>query len=273
LLGAREVILEGLQADLATRPVDPACPKLNQYLMASMGSLPDEVLRILFLDAAHHLIADEQLHSGSVRHLELYPRTIFRRALEHGATGIILVHNHPSGAPAPSENDILATRKLSKIGRALDIEIIDHIIVTASGVHSLSTFAPETSVHPTAASQVLRDSFCGGDQPVSIALDNARRTYHRRKYRRELIGSEDLFGEPAWDMLIHLFIHGCKGKKVAISALCSASSASASTALRMVNKLCAASLIVKIEDPDDARRHFVELMPNMASRMEAYFGT
>ncbi|WP_412177504.1 JAB domain-containing protein [Sphingobium indicum] len=61
-----------------------------------MGSLPDEVLRILFLDASYRLIADEQLHHGSVRQLELYPRTIFRRAIEHGATGLILVHNHPT---------------------------------------------------------------------------------------------------------------------------------------------------------------------------------
>src|SRR3546814_6131999 len=66
------MFLEGLQADLTTQPVDPACPKLGQYLMASMGSLPDEVLRILFLDASYRLIADEQLHPGSVRQLELY---------------------------------------------------------------------------------------------------------------------------------------------------------------------------------------------------------
>src|SRR3546814_9181180 len=83
LLGARDMFLEGLQADLTTQPVDPACPKLGQYLMASMGSLPDEVLRILFLDASYRLIADEQLHHGSVRQLELYPRTIFRRSEKH----------------------------------------------------------------------------------------------------------------------------------------------------------------------------------------------
>src|SRR3546814_12927667 len=99
--------------------------------MASMGSLPDEVLRILFLDASYRLIADEQLHHGSVRQLELYPRTIFRRAIEHGATGLILVHNHPSGDATPSENDIVATRRLSDLGRSLDIEIVDHIVVTA----------------------------------------------------------------------------------------------------------------------------------------------
>src|SRR3546814_10192261 len=97
-----------------------------------MGSLPDEVLRILFLDASYRLIADEQLHHGSVRQLELYPRTIFRRAIEHGATGLILVHNHPSGDATPSENDIVATRRLSDLGRSLDIEIVDHIVVTAT---------------------------------------------------------------------------------------------------------------------------------------------
>src|SRR3546814_16111106 len=108
------MFLEGLQADLTTQPVDPACPKLGQYLMASMGSLPDEVLRILFLDASYRLIADEQLHHGSVRQLELYPRTIFRRAIEHGAPGLIPVHKHPSGDATPSENDIIANPRPSE---------------------------------------------------------------------------------------------------------------------------------------------------------------
>src|SRR3546814_14955016 len=111
------MFLEGRQADLTTQPVDPACPKLGQYLMASMGSLPDEVLRILFLDASYRLLADEQLHHGSVRQLELYPSTIFRRAIGHGPTGLILVHNHPSGAATPRAHDNTHNRKLSARGR------------------------------------------------------------------------------------------------------------------------------------------------------------
>src|SRR3546814_4636973 len=73
-----------------------------------------------------------------------------------------------------------------------------------------------------------------------------------------IFGSPKLFGEPAWDMLIDLFIHESEGKKVATSALCLASTAPPSTALRLVNKLCEAKLLVKIDDPDDGRRQFVE---------------
>ena len=73
-------------------------------------------------------------------------------------------------------------------------------------------------------------------------------------------------------MLIDLFLHEGEDKKVAISALCLESTGSPSTALRRVNELCAAGLIVKIEDPDDGRRHFVELMPDTANRLEIYFG-
>lgn len=244
--------------------------------MASMGSLPDEVLRILFLDDAQRLIADEQLQRGSVRQLDLYPRTLFRRAIEHGATGLILVHNHPSGNPNPSDIDIVATRRLHDIGCTLDIRIVDHIIVTTSSTRRIAALGPIGIDQKKARGFLFRDnqhSMTGDpDSSRSRALDNARRAYRRRLYRRELIGSPKLFGEPAWDMLIDLFIHEREGKKVAISALCLASTVSPSTALRRVNDLCASGLIVKIEDPADGRRHFVELMPDTANRIEIYFG-
>src|SRR3546814_4042769 len=73
-------------------------------------------------------------------------------------------------------------------------------------------------------------------------------------------------------MLIDLFIHESEGKKVATSALCLASTAPPSTALRLVNKLCEAKLLVKIDDHDDGRRQFVELTPDTAARLENYFG-
>ena len=270
------MVLAGLRDDFASQPIDPVCPKLNQYLMASMGSLPDEVLRILFLDDSRRLIADEQLQRGSVRQLDLYPRTIFRRAIEHGATGLILVHNHPSGDPNPSQNDIVATRKLHDLGRTLDIEIVDHIIVTVSRTHRIAALGPIGVGRKKARGSIFRDNqrSRAGDSSSSRAraIENARRAYRRRQYRRELIGSPRLFGEPAWDMLIDLFINEREGKRVATSALCLASTVSSSTALRRVNDLCAAGLIVKIEDPADGRRHFVELMPDTASRLEAYFG-
>jgi DNA repair protein RadC len=104
------------------------------------------------------------------------------------------------------------------------------------------------------------------------AIEHARHTYRRRQHRRELIGSPDLFGEPAWDMMIYLFIHTRDGTAVATSTLCSASTATPSTALRLINKLCEAGLMRKVDDPKDGRRQFVELTAEAAKRLETYFG-
>src|SRR3546814_8173824 len=88
---------EGMRTGLLGRPLKPTDQKLLSYLTFSMGSLPDEVLRVLFLDGAQRLIADEQLQHGTLAQLAFYPRVILRRAMEHDAAAIILVHNHPSG--------------------------------------------------------------------------------------------------------------------------------------------------------------------------------
>ncbi|AMG75528.1 Uncharacterized protein SGRAN_3185 [Sphingopyxis granuli] len=114
IIGAREAALETMAGDLRAIAIDPFSPELRRYLIASMGSLDDETLRILFLDNSRRLIADERLQQGTLSQLALYPRTIFRRALEHNAAGLILVHNHPSGDPSPSEEDIVATRHLDQ---------------------------------------------------------------------------------------------------------------------------------------------------------------
>lgn len=131
LIAARAALIESMQSELTGIKIDLADPQLIHYLMASMGGLSDEVLRVLFLDAGRRLIADEQLQYGALSQLALYPRTIFRRAMEHNAAGLLLVHNHPSGDPSPSTNDIDVTQLLTRIGRSLEIEIVDHIIVTS----------------------------------------------------------------------------------------------------------------------------------------------
>src|SRR3546814_21045713 len=97
------------------RTITPTDPKLIAYLKTSMGSLPEEVLRVLFLDGACRLITDEQLQQGSLAQLILYPRIIFKRALELDAASIVLVHNHPSGDPTPSEADISSTDRLAAL--------------------------------------------------------------------------------------------------------------------------------------------------------------
>ena len=100
IIASRAMTLEAMRAELPGRRIDPANPRLLHYLRASMGALPDETLRVLFLDASRRLIADEQLQHGTVGQVAFYPRTIFRRAIELDAAAIILVHNHPSGNPS-----------------------------------------------------------------------------------------------------------------------------------------------------------------------------
>lgn len=133
----RDAMLEGMRSELRTVRIDPGNPRFSRYLIASMGSLPEERLRILFLDPARGLIADEEFQRGSLAQLAIYPRTIFRRALEHNAASIILVHNHPSGSPEPSRQDIAITRDIADAARRLGITLHDHIIIGGSGHRSM----------------------------------------------------------------------------------------------------------------------------------------
>ncbi len=156
LVSARDAALETMAGDLRGVSIDPFNQELRCYLISSMGSLADETLRILFLDGSRRLIADEQLQNGTLSHLAVHPRTIFRRALEHNAAGLILVHNHPSGDPSPSDEDITATRQLEQIGRSLDVEIVDHIIVTAAYAHHIVNQGAVSGTAPKASPLTFR---------------------------------------------------------------------------------------------------------------------
>jgi DNA repair protein RadC len=132
LAAMRDVMEEGLQADLLVRQVSPTDPALIRYLVATMGSLPIEVLRVLFLDSGRRLLAEEQVACGSVDRMDLYPRTIFKRALEKNAAALILVHNHPGGSAKASDEDVSLTQRLSALGTSLGVAIDDHFIVAGA---------------------------------------------------------------------------------------------------------------------------------------------
>jgi DNA repair protein RadC len=110
---------------------------LAHYLRADMGFRPDEQLRILFLATGNRLVADEVMFQGSIDSASVLPRPIVHRALELGASGIIVVHNHPGGRPEPSRADIEATRELVAACRPLEIRVHDHLIVARGGWTSL----------------------------------------------------------------------------------------------------------------------------------------
>jgi DNA repair protein RadC len=98
-----------------------------------MAHEPVEQLRVLYLNTRNRLLLDETAIEGSINVAPIYPREIVRRSLEVGATALILAHNHPSGDPKPSGEDIRVTRLVAAAGGALDIKLHDHVIVARSG--------------------------------------------------------------------------------------------------------------------------------------------
>jgi DNA repair protein RadC len=107
------------------------------YCRSSMAFADKEQFRLLFLDKRNQLIADEVQQVGTVDHTPVYPREVIKRALELSATALILVHNHPSGDPTPSQADIQMTKAIVDIARPLGISVHDHIIVGRNGHASL----------------------------------------------------------------------------------------------------------------------------------------
>jgi len=107
------------------------------YCRTSMAFADKEQFRILFLDKRNRLISDEVQQTGTVDHTPVYPREVIKRALELSATAILLVHNHPSGDPTPSQADIQMTKAIIDIATPLGIAVHDHLIVGKNGHASM----------------------------------------------------------------------------------------------------------------------------------------
>ena len=99
------------------------------YLFHSMRDLKREVFKVLFLNRKNELILDKDLFFGTLTGSAVYPREVMTLALEHRAAGLVLVHNHPSGDPAPSPEDHSLTRDMVWAARLLSIQILDHIVI------------------------------------------------------------------------------------------------------------------------------------------------
>lgn len=103
--------------------------KLLDYLTSRLARETVEQFRIVFLTATGRLISDEAQARGTVNHTPVYPREVARRAMELDAASIVLVHNHPSGDPTPSDADLQMTRQVQAATRAIGIEVLDHYII------------------------------------------------------------------------------------------------------------------------------------------------
>lgn len=125
-----------LKQELMKKPVLNSWMRLMDYFHATMAHETREHFRILFLNKKNEMIADEIQQSGTVDHTPAYPREIMKRALELGATALILVHNHPSGDPRPSQADIDMTRLIQKAAEPFAITIHDHVIISRGGYTS-----------------------------------------------------------------------------------------------------------------------------------------
>jgi len=134
---AQAAALRLLKEEVRDRPVLGSWQALLDYLRADMAHEAIERVRVLFLNSKNVLIRDEPMWEGSVDESAVYIREIMRRALDYHATAIIIVHNHPSGDPAPSQQDIRLTRDLAEAGRHLKITLHDHVIIGANGHSSL----------------------------------------------------------------------------------------------------------------------------------------
>jgi DNA repair protein RadC len=115
------------------RPALSSWAALLDYCTAAMARIAHEEFRVLFLDRKNVLIADEVQNRGTVDHTPVYPREIVKRALELSASAIILVHNHPSGDPTPSKADILMTREIVAVAKALGLAVHDHLVIGRGG--------------------------------------------------------------------------------------------------------------------------------------------
>ena len=134
---AEAAALRMLEARIEDQPILSSWDALGDYLQAAMGHKRVEEVRILFLNAKNRLIANEALWQGSVDEASVHVREVIARAIALGATAIIIVHNHPSGDPTPSNQDIRLTRDLIDAGRHMKVAVHDHVIVGASGRTSM----------------------------------------------------------------------------------------------------------------------------------------
>ena len=125
----REIACRMARAEVRPRPALSNWQALITYLQTAMAYEQIEQFRILFLDRKNNLIADEVQQRGTVNHTPVYPREVMKRALILNASALIAIHNHPSGDPSPSPDDVELTRRLVAGGVLMGVDVVDHIIL------------------------------------------------------------------------------------------------------------------------------------------------
>lgn len=120
----RRMMMDEAQRIQIRSPQDVAA-----LLMIEMGHLENECLRTVLLNTKNHVLAMPTIYQGSVNQMGIRVGELFREAVRHNATAMIVVHNHPSGDPTPSPEDVAVTRTLVEAGKMMDIEVLDHLVI------------------------------------------------------------------------------------------------------------------------------------------------
>jgi DNA repair protein RadC len=138
LLAINELNRRALEEELKAGQALDQPQRVKHYCTANLGHLQVEHCMALYLDSQYRLITTEELSRGTLTQASVYPREVIKAGLRHHAAALILAHNHPSGIAEPSEADLALTRHLKHALALVDIRLLDHLIVTASGAISLA---------------------------------------------------------------------------------------------------------------------------------------
>ena len=132
----KSALSRALSDHIHHKPLIENLADIIDYCRGNMRFEKIEQLRVLYLNTKQYIICDDLMHSGTIDQTPLYPREIVKRALDIGAAYIIIAHNHPSGDPSPSDNDIAITKLLQQALHLLDIQLYDHIIISSNTYYS-----------------------------------------------------------------------------------------------------------------------------------------
>lgn len=137
LLAATEIAKRQLKEQIIGKPAIHGPEDLIEYLSMSMANLKEEVFKVVYLNSANKILAIEDLFKGTVDQSAVYPREIIKRAFELNASGLIFVHNHPSGDLKPSQSDLSLNRKLIEACKAVNLTPLDNLIISPTGYFSI----------------------------------------------------------------------------------------------------------------------------------------
>jgi DNA repair protein RadC len=136
-VGRRIAKIKPQEQRLISSPQDVA-----DQVQYKMAALEQEELWVLLLDTRNHHIRTTQLYRGSLNASTVRPAEIFKSGIRHNAASLIIVHNHPSGDPSPSPEDVNLTRMLIEAGKLLELPVLDHVVVGSRGIISIKTLHP-----------------------------------------------------------------------------------------------------------------------------------